>query len=192
MIRLGSFDWRHAAWQGRFYPEDLPEDWQLAFYANEFDALGLAAEAWFAPSLEELAGWVKDTREGFYFYPELPAWQVPDLEVRLKVLGPRLGAILAGAGCPSELIELAGHFASVWAQGAVEGLPQVAHDFVEALEPGRAPLVVLKSSRVNLRAARKAMEVLGLRAGVILMRDAGIALESLQRLRTLRNFLGWP
>jgi hypothetical protein len=191
MIRLGGFDWRHAAWQGGFYPDDLPEDWQLTFYANEFDALGLAAEAWLAPSLEELAGWVTDTREGFRLYPELPARQVSDLEARLKALGPRLGATLAGAGCPPAIIGLAGRFAPVWAQAALEGLPPVAHDLIEALEPGRAPLVVLDSPRLDLRAARRAMEVLGPREGVILLRDAGTALESLQGLRTLRDLLGW-
>lgn len=191
MIRLGGFDWRHDAWCGAFYPEDLPGDWQLTFYANEFDALGLVAQAWLTPSLEEMAAWVKDTREGFCLYLELPNRQVPDLEARLKTLHSRLGATLAGAGCPPKIIGLAGQFAPVWAQAAVEGLPRVAHDFVEALEPGRAPLVVLESSRVDLRAARRAMDVLGPRAGVILLRDADMALEALQSLRTLRNLLGW-
>jgi len=191
MIALGCFDWRHAAWEGGFYPDDLPAEWRLTFYANEFDALGLAAEAWLAPSLEELAGWVKDTREGFRLYPELPARRVPDLEARLQALGPRLGATLAGEGCPPEIIALAGRFAPVWAQATLEGLPPVAHDLVEALEPGRAPLVVLDSPRVDLRAARRAMEVLGPRDGIILLRDAGTALESLQGLRTLRDLLGW-
>ncbi|MFZ5467121.1 MAG: hypothetical protein ACOZAI_07635 [Pseudomonadota bacterium] len=203
MIALGCFDWRHAAWQGGFYPDDLPAEWRLTFYANEFDALGLEAAAWLEPSLDELGGWVADTREGFRIYPELPARAVPDLEARLKALGPRLGATLAGEGCSPELIELAGRFAPVWAQAAItapsvnpgmdcaEGLPPVAHDLVEALEPGRAPLVVLDSPGVDLRAARRVMEALGPRDATLLLRDAGTALESLQGLRTLRDLLGW-
>ncbi|MGK0674024.1 MAG: hypothetical protein ABWU16_05110 [Halothiobacillaceae bacterium] len=191
MIRLGGFDWRHATWEGSFYPEDLPEDWRLTFYANTFDALGLVAEAWLAPSLEELADWVKDTREGFRLYLELPTQRVPDLEARLKVLGPRLGATLAGEGCLSGVIELAGRFAPVWAQATLKGLPLVARDLTDALASGRAPLVVLDASRVDLRAARRAMEALGPRDGAILLHDVGTALEPLQGLRTLRDLLGW-
>ncbi|MEF3193121.1 MAG: hypothetical protein K6346_02725 [Halothiobacillaceae bacterium] len=191
MIALGGFDWRHAAWEGGFYPDDLPAEWRLTFYANEFDALGLVAKAWLAPSLEELTGWVMDTREGFRLYSELPARRDPDLEARLGVLRPRLGATLAGEGCPPEIIALAEHFAPVWALAPVSGLLPVAHDLIEALEPGRAPLIVLNASRVDLRAARRAMEALGPRDGVILLRDAGTGLEALRQLHTLRGLLGW-
>jgi hypothetical protein len=191
MIALGGFDWRHAAWQGGFYPDELPADWRLTFYANEFDALGLEAAAWLEPSLDELHGWVADTREGFRIYPELPARAVPDLEARLQALASRLGATLAGEGCSPELIELAGRFAPVWARAPLEGLPPVAHDLIEALEPGRAPLVVLDTPHVDLRAARKVMDALGPRHATLLLRNAGTAFESLQGLRNLRDLLGW-
>jgi len=192
MIALGCFDWRYPAWQGGFYPDDLPTEWRLTFYANEFDALGLEGAAWLQPSLDELESWVVDTREGFRIYLELPAQPVPDLEARLKALGPRLGGALAGAGCAPEVIELSGRFAPVWAQEAAFGLPSVAHDLIEALQPGRAPLVVLAPAQVDLRAARKAMETLGPQHATFLVRgDPERMLEGLQGLRTLRDLLGW-
>ena len=38
-LRLGARGWRHAHWENDFYPDDLPPDWQLAYYANEFSTV---------------------------------------------------------------------------------------------------------------------------------------------------------
>lgn len=31
---IGTLGWDHSSWQGRFYPEDLPKEWQLDYYSN--------------------------------------------------------------------------------------------------------------------------------------------------------------
>jgi len=33
---VGARGWEHAQWLETYYPDDLPEDWQLDYYANEF------------------------------------------------------------------------------------------------------------------------------------------------------------
>jgi hypothetical protein len=43
---LGACHWRHADWLGRFYPEDLPEGWDWAFYATQFSCVWLETEQW--------------------------------------------------------------------------------------------------------------------------------------------------
>jgi uncharacterized protein YecE (DUF72 family) len=45
-IHLGVRGWDHDSWRGRFYPDDLPEDWRLAYYANEFSCVWLDFDAW--------------------------------------------------------------------------------------------------------------------------------------------------
>lgn len=35
-ILIGSLGWQHDAWQDAFYPEDLPSEWRLGYYSNEF------------------------------------------------------------------------------------------------------------------------------------------------------------
>ena len=35
-LLLRARDWEHPAWNQEFYPDDLPEDWRLSYYANEF------------------------------------------------------------------------------------------------------------------------------------------------------------
>ncbi len=36
--------WDHPAWQGSFYPDDLPADWRLTYYANEVPGVLLFIE----------------------------------------------------------------------------------------------------------------------------------------------------
>jgi len=47
-INLGAYGWRHGRWSGTFYPDDLPmaddEDWRLAYYSNEFNAVMVPAD----------------------------------------------------------------------------------------------------------------------------------------------------
>lgn len=49
MVYLGTRDWRHPEWVGPFYPPDMPEDWQLAYYAGQFSCVWLeeaVPDAW--------------------------------------------------------------------------------------------------------------------------------------------------
>lgn len=61
--------WRHADWQNRFYPDDLPEDWQLAYYANEFRAVLVPPPADVATCQE----WLEAVDPGFGFCLDLRA-----------------------------------------------------------------------------------------------------------------------
>ena len=46
-ILIGAAGWQHKEWGSEvFYPEDLPEDWYLSFYANEFPVVLLPFECW--------------------------------------------------------------------------------------------------------------------------------------------------
>ncbi len=67
-IRLGAFGLEHADLLNNFYPEDLPEDWRLGFYANEFNALLVPESVWRDESLD-LEDWL-DVPEAFCFYFE--------------------------------------------------------------------------------------------------------------------------
>ena len=46
-ILMGAADWHHQEWGNDiFYPDDLPEDWYLSFYANEFPVALVKNEQW--------------------------------------------------------------------------------------------------------------------------------------------------
>lgn len=65
---LAAAGWDHDRWQGVIYPDDLPSDWRLAYYANAFDAVLVPAAQWPAATGDELACWVADTPPAFRFY----------------------------------------------------------------------------------------------------------------------------
>jgi len=80
LVLIGAAGWQHPAWRGRFYPDDMPDDWLLSYYNSQFSAVYLPASAvWQAASGTLWAQWLYDTRDGFYFVlegeagPALPA-----------------------------------------------------------------------------------------------------------------------
>jgi hypothetical protein len=68
-ILFGLADHLHPCWAS-LYPEGLPHDWRLAWYANEFRALLVPDAHWMQPA--ELRAWVQDTHEIFYWYLNCP------------------------------------------------------------------------------------------------------------------------
>jgi uncharacterized protein YecE (DUF72 family) len=36
VVLIGACGWQHNDWTGEFYPDDLPEEWRLGYYAHEY------------------------------------------------------------------------------------------------------------------------------------------------------------
>jgi len=76
-----------------YFPADLPEDWQLAYYSNEADALVLNADELHAIDVDDLEEWCDDLPEYFRFYLKVDALADVSAE-HIEVLGEHLGAFL--------------------------------------------------------------------------------------------------
>ncbi len=72
-LLLGSYDWDHPGWVPGFYPEDLPADWRLSYYANEHRVVLVPATR--LQDTTAIAQWAQDVDEGFRFVFEFD--QVP-------------------------------------------------------------------------------------------------------------------
>lgn len=70
LVLVGAAGWAHPAWRGRFYPEDMPDDWMLSYYNTQYSAVYLSAAACQAASEADWAQWLHDTMDGFYFVLE--------------------------------------------------------------------------------------------------------------------------
>lgn len=70
---VGARGWLHDAWAEAFYPEDLPGDWRLSYYSNEFRGVLVPADYWDWAGAEEVADWVEDVAAPFRFFLEPPA-----------------------------------------------------------------------------------------------------------------------
>lgn len=91
-LRLAAVhDGTSPAWQS-FYPEGLPEDWRLAYYAHQWKDLLFPAAEW-ALRCRDL-GWIGEIPDGMRVYLE-PAPR-PDgaCAALVEALGHRLGGLL--------------------------------------------------------------------------------------------------
>ncbi len=69
-VLIGARGWRHPGWQDSFYPDDLPQDWQLAYYSNEFSMVVIREHDWM--QIDDMADLQKECAEGFRFLVEWP------------------------------------------------------------------------------------------------------------------------
>lgn len=71
-MELGSWGWDWDAWELSFYPPDLPEDWRLGFYANEFSLGVIPGEQAMQLKAWTLREWDRSLDSSFGFLVEVP------------------------------------------------------------------------------------------------------------------------
>lgn len=71
-LRIGARGWNHPAWVDQYYPNDLPEEWRLAYYANEFRSVSIPSNEWLFSDQEKIVQWSNDIHEDFRFILEWP------------------------------------------------------------------------------------------------------------------------
>jgi len=102
---IGACDWRHKHWRKSFYPEELPADWCLGFYSNEFETVLVPSSRWSDKSGYRCEGWLDEVNESFRFYIELPPVLSEQDTGReqfiddMNLLEDALGGIILTTGC---------------------------------------------------------------------------------------------
>jgi uncharacterized protein YecE (DUF72 family) len=66
-VYLGTSGYSYDDWQGKYYPEDLPRQDRLAFYASDFRAVELNFTYYRMPTADQLTRMVAETPEDFRF-----------------------------------------------------------------------------------------------------------------------------
>lgn len=91
-VHVGAVGWEHEHWRGSFYPDDLPPDWQLAYYNQWFDTVLVPRSRWEQASAAEMRRWTADTLERFRFVLDLGGKPATDADrQRAAALEPKLG-----------------------------------------------------------------------------------------------------
>ena len=106
-IRAGTSGFSYKEWKGRFYPEDLPNDGMLGYYADRLGAVEINNTFYRMPSTSALDGWAEQVPASFRFvlkanrqithYKRLKDEAIEPLEyfcAQATRLGDRLGPIL--------------------------------------------------------------------------------------------------
>jgi len=71
-ILIGANGWLHDEWSEQFYPDDLPDEWRLGYYGNEFSVVLVPASYW-EQGADTVTEWLEETDESPRFVCEWPA-----------------------------------------------------------------------------------------------------------------------
>jgi len=97
LVLIGACGWRHPQWDTSFYPEDLPPEWQLAYYGNEYPVVLIPAGYW-TLDLEKITQQCEESEDRPCFVCEWPLrvleTEPAQIHAALERLGDRVEAIM--------------------------------------------------------------------------------------------------
>ena len=105
-IHVGTSGWSYDHWKGPFYPDTLPGNRMLAFYARYFHSVEINSSFYRLPEKKSLQHWYECTPDDFLFAAKAsryithmkklgdPHKSVPVFLKRIDLLGDKLGPIL--------------------------------------------------------------------------------------------------
>lgn len=94
---VGVKDWEREAWSGVFYPEDMPREWWLDYYSNQFSSVLVSESHWLnwqADAIEEFYEALEG--ETFYFFFEVLGDMNTSKQSQLQTIKKQLGALAYG------------------------------------------------------------------------------------------------
>ncbi len=104
-LRIGAAGWDHPAWTGAFYPDDLPADWRLVYYANEFPVVLVPAAVFAAADRAALEDWREAAETGMRLLFELdPARSLDAQRARAAELETGCLGLILPASDPARLV----------------------------------------------------------------------------------------
>lgn len=185
-------------WDRDFFPEDLPEDWRLDYYANEYSGILIPQDVWAQdPEVED---WIENISEDFEFHFQVPVdIQDKSLEHLIQAansLGPRLKGLLLDASNSEGYRGLLDRLAVIISGRKIsvmtpyEGMPLCWQPDILAETPCGPGLIRLESdlSPRQLRALIEAYAAATVDEAPILFVRAPITV--LQTLNTLLDLMG--
>lgn len=92
---IGARGWDHPQWAGSFFPDDLPEDWRLTYYSNEFSGVLVPVSLWRVADAKSVRAWKEAVAEEFLFYLEFgTAEDYRHVERTRQSLHPHFGGLV--------------------------------------------------------------------------------------------------
>ena len=93
-LLLGTAGWARPGWAARYYPDGMPADWQLDYYANDCDCMLLTPEDWRSLDAERFAGQLDELPPTFRCFVQLPSGTAPGDVTFLRRLNPQRVVLL--------------------------------------------------------------------------------------------------
>ena len=87
-----AYGWESHNWLD-FYPDDLPEEWRLDYFYNQFSGVVVPAEMVTTMTCEIAEQWLDAVDDDFRFILEVKKGERPDSDL-LKVFGKTFGGLI--------------------------------------------------------------------------------------------------
>jgi hypothetical protein len=189
--------WDYPAWIGEFYPDDLPSEWRLTYYANEFPGVLIPQQILTALNAQKMRDWDADVGEGFRFYFLIN--QMVDSKIWSDIsdcLKEKFGGLVVDSSCleacakKSYQLDLGLKCYTLISKGNLaDDLP------LRALDKKRIAVPFSARDLTDLRSQRKFMEhladLVSSETEVLLILDGNPPpINKLRDLRTLAQLLG--
>lgn len=71
-VHIGTSSWLFDAWRGVFYPDGVPKNQYLPYYASQFDTVEVNTSFYAIPSPSTLINWVESVPAGFSYVLKFP------------------------------------------------------------------------------------------------------------------------
>ncbi|MCW8945604.1 MAG: hypothetical protein OQL27_12595 [Sedimenticola sp.] len=112
-IKIGAAGWEHSGWLSAFYPDDLPADWRLSYYANEFQIVQIPPALWLSADVDVFTQWRDDVADSFRFILDISNCMaeqgaLESLQQCLKTLGEKVAGLVSWVPLSAEEIERVG------------------------------------------------------------------------------------
>ncbi len=175
-LLIGACGWLHEGWSGSFYPDDLPADWQMAYYANAWPLALITARERTALTASQ-HGW-QECDDALRFVGEW-SWQddPQQAEAEKRALGERYLATLLAVDARMDVGQLENILAH-W---------QCAGEFIVDFSiepPAKALLEFLKQHDIGW-CWRGQGPAQGLDSGRVAIARVGPQCREARRLRTI-------
>jgi len=96
-VLIGTCGWQYPQWNHSYYPEGLPEEWQLAYYGNEYPVVLIPAAYW-SQGRAAIDSWLEETEDRPQFICEwsfgLEQATPVETQTLIAALGERVEGIL--------------------------------------------------------------------------------------------------
>ncbi len=93
-VVIGARGWLHPGWEGEYYPDDMPPEWRLDYYAHLFRSVLVPWEDW--RGIDDVTQWTEDVGDEFRFFLELPCDAGEQARQRLETLAVQFGSCWGG------------------------------------------------------------------------------------------------
>ena len=71
-LHVGTMGWSYGFWKGTFYPEKLPSNEFLGYYARQFGTVEVDSTFYRIPRTQTVTDWKEQTPDGFVFSLKFP------------------------------------------------------------------------------------------------------------------------